>query len=940
MGLKPLEFADCLLDSPYFRENIHDHERELEQTNEAIKGLIKECKALLKATENLSKAQQSFAQVLDNFRFECIGEVETDDEILIAAALKEFASVIQVVEDERLRMINHANFQLIQPLEAFRKEQIGGAKDEKKKFDKQTEKFCLTVQNYVNMSSKKKETQLKEADSSVEHEKKVFHQTALDYVFKLQEVNETKKFQFVETLLSFMYVQMTFYHSGHEAFKDYMEYMTDLQLRLQNTRDRFSATKEQAETLMNKVQQKASSGELQYQGTHTRQGYLYVQEKRKGGLGYTWTKHYCYYTKENKILTMIPYVQTQGKSSSCTDTMVITSCTRKMSDSTDRRFCFDITALDRQGPITLQCLNEEDRKLWLEAMDGKEPVYMDSNQFPVMDDDEKTELGLEFIKKAIKAIETRGITDQGLYRIVGVGSKVQNVIFQCIEKKKISSIDLESDECEFEVKTITSITDQGLYRIVGVGSKVQNVIFQCIEKKKISSIDLESDECEFEVKTITSALKQYLRNMCPPVFTFDYHEDFLDAVRQDTYDKRIAKLKKLMQMIPENNRNLIFIIMTHLRKVAAHSNKNLMAASNLGVVFGPTLMKSKEESMAAIMNLKYQSVVIELLIKEYHKSFLCFRVAAHSNKNLMAASNLGVVFGPTLMKSKEESMAAIMNLKYQSVVIELLIKEYHKIFDVPEEEEVNEKKESEDKPPVPPPKKKISQSSEGSQNCIDGGKPPVSSKGHPAPPRPNRPAPAPRPKKLIPSTGHDSEEDEASSKSSGSSVGSLPSSENVRSSTNVQMREKPLPPPKKSEVVAEFRNRHSAIFSNETRLPFADTPMRPLSVVVKSFNLNDEVGKRGSKSVDGLFKSPRSPRTTPPPLPQTPPPAEHNLVPPRTPRKARSLYPCVAENTSELSFEAGAVISNVRESKEPGWLEGTISGRTGLIPANYVEYIT
>ena len=42
-----------------------------------------------------------------------------------------------------------------------------------------------------------------------------------------------------------------------------------------------------------------------------------------------------------------------------------------------------------------------------------------------------------------------------------------------------------------------------------------------------------------------------------------------------------------------------------------------MAASNLGVVFGPTLMKSREESMAAIMNLKYQSVVIELLIKEF-----------------------------------------------------------------------------------------------------------------------------------------------------------------------------------------------------------------------------------------------------------------------------------------------------------------------------------
>ena len=32
---------------------------------------------------DLSKAQRSFAQVLDGFRFECIGEVETDDEIHI-----------------------------------------------------------------------------------------------------------------------------------------------------------------------------------------------------------------------------------------------------------------------------------------------------------------------------------------------------------------------------------------------------------------------------------------------------------------------------------------------------------------------------------------------------------------------------------------------------------------------------------------------------------------------------------------------------------------------------------------------------------------------------------------------------------------------------------------------------------------------------------------
>lgn len=29
----------------------------------------------------------------------------------------------------------------------------------------------------------------------------------------------------------------------------------------------------------------------------------------------------------------------------------------------------------------------------------------------------------------------------------------------------------------------------------------------------------------------------------------------------------------------------------------------------------------------------------------------------------------------------------------------------------------------------------------------------------------------------------------------------------------------------------------------------------------------------------------------------------------------------------------------VKESREPGWLEGMLNGKVGLIPANYIEYI-
>lgn len=52
VGLKPLEFTDCLTDSPYFRENLHYHERELEKTSQQIKRLVKEVKDLLLATKS------------------------------------------------------------------------------------------------------------------------------------------------------------------------------------------------------------------------------------------------------------------------------------------------------------------------------------------------------------------------------------------------------------------------------------------------------------------------------------------------------------------------------------------------------------------------------------------------------------------------------------------------------------------------------------------------------------------------------------------------------------------------------------------------------------------------------------------------------------------------------------------------------------------------
>lgn len=45
----------------------------------------------------------------------------------------------------------------------------------------------------------------------------------------------------------------------------------------------------------------------------------------------------------------------------------------------------------------------------------------------------------------------------------------------------------------------------------------------------------------------------------------------------------------------------------------------MMTVSNLGMIFGPTLMRSQEETVAAMMNIKFQNIVVEIIIENHDK---------------------------------------------------------------------------------------------------------------------------------------------------------------------------------------------------------------------------------------------------------------------------------------------------------------------------------
>uniref|UniRef100_A0A8C7PVB7 Rho GTPase activating protein 10 n=1 Tax=Oncorhynchus mykiss TaxID=8022 RepID=A0A8C7PVB7_ONCMY len=525
MGLHPLEFSECYLDSPVFREKIKAHEAELDKTNRFIKELYKDGKNLINATKQLALAQRKFAQSLGEFQFEYIGDAKTDDERCIGecGAVTTYSWMRNITET------------LMKPLEKFRKEQLGSAKAERKKYEKETEKYYSSLEKLLNMSAKKKEPQLQEADSQVETIRQHFQEESLDYVCKLQEIQERKKFDCVEPMLAFFQTVFTFYHQGFELANDFNHYKKALQINIQNTRSRFEGTRVEVFELMKRIREVPQ--EYRQTSPISSEGYLYVQEKRPPPFGSSWVKRYCTFVKEQKILHMVTFDHRSGGKMGETESVTLKSCVRKTTDMLDRRFCLDIEITDRPGTVlTVQSLSEDDHKFWIHAMGGKEPVI----------DAQLDDVGLSFVKNAINAIEARGINDQGLYRVVGVSSKVQKLLSLMIDEK---SNDVDLSTCE-----------------------------------------------DWDVKTITSTLKLYL-----------------------SPESRSQAIHCLVHKLPEKNRLVLGLLMKHLATVAAHSKLNLMTVANLGVVFGPTLMRPQEDTVAAIMDLKFQNIVVEILIEQHEK---------------------------------------------------------------------------------------------------------------------------------------------------------------------------------------------------------------------------------------------------------------------------------------------------------------------------------
>ncbi|KAL5636007.1 hypothetical protein ACGC1H_004724 [Rhizoctonia solani] len=146
------------------------------------------------------------------------------------------------------------------------------------------------------------------------------------------------------------------------------------------------------------------------------------------------------------------------------------------------------------------------------------------------------------VAKAVRAVDERGLDSEGIYRISGRQAIVQDLIHR-----------IEKDETQFEFEKTT------------------------------------------DVFCIGSLLKRYLRELPEPLFKFPLAERLHHSAGRSEHIKNgFMMLRGKLRRLPGVHQSTMRIVIEHLARVAARSQKNKMDARNLSIVFSGVIFGEEE----------------------------------------------------------------------------------------------------------------------------------------------------------------------------------------------------------------------------------------------------------------------------------------------------------------------------------------------------------
>ncbi|KAF7315358.1 Signal transducer [Mycena indigotica] len=174
------------------------------------------------------------------------------------------------------------------------------------------------------------------------------------------------------------------------------------------------------------------------------------------------------------------------------------------------------------------------------------------------------------------------------------------------------------EKCIEAVETL-AMEYEGIYRKSG-GSGQSKTITQLFERGDYESFDLCDSDRFNDICSVTSVLKTYFRSLPIPLLTFELHDEFMSAVQNREPSLKHRSLLELVNKLPVEHYFTLRRLMVHLHRIHQRCEKNLMTARNLGVVFGPTLMRSPDPG-AEFSDMAGKALSVEWFIENAPQIF-------------------------------------------------------------------------------------------------------------------------------------------------------------------------------------------------------------------------------------------------------------------------------------------------------------------------------
>ncbi|XP_051556356.1 rho GTPase-activating protein 29-like isoform X2 [Myxocyprinus asiaticus] len=212
--------------------------------------------------------------------------------------------------------------------------------------------------------------------------------------------------------------------------------------------------------------------------------------------------------------------------------------------------------------------------------------------------------------------------------------------FAQVAKNSPDGIPFIIKKCTSEIES-RALYIKGIYRVNGAKSRVEKLC-QAFENGKdlVELSDLHPHD-------ISNVLKLYLRQLPEPLILYRYYNDVIGLAKEtqnmDETDspkgkssgeqlclsielKRVIfKIRDLLRQLPAAHYKTLQFLIAHLHRVTEQAEENKMTSSNLGIIFGPTLIKPRqleaEVSLSSLVDYPHQARMVEVLIKHNQMIF-------------------------------------------------------------------------------------------------------------------------------------------------------------------------------------------------------------------------------------------------------------------------------------------------------------------------------